>query len=103
MSPRGVALVEPLHVDIFHTNDMHGWVEAMARLRSYVRRRSAELEGRGHVVLFWDAGDALDRRYPVCSLTKGAAMAPVLNAMGYSLMTMGNDIMLTFGPKAMAD
>lgn len=95
--------MDTIHLDIFHTNDMHGRVEAMARLRSYVKRRSAELEGRGHIVLFWDAGDALDRRYPVCSLTKGAALGPVLNAMGYSLMVMGNDVLLTFGPKAMAE
>jgi 2',3'-cyclic-nucleotide 2'-phosphodiesterase (5'-nucleotidase family) len=93
----------PLYLDIFHTNDMHGRAQAMARLRSYVRRQTAELRGRGHAVLFWDAGDALDRRYSACSLTKGAAMAPVLNAMGYGLMTMGNDILLTFGPQAMAD
>jgi 2',3'-cyclic-nucleotide 2'-phosphodiesterase (5'-nucleotidase family) len=99
----GVKSVGILDLDLFHTNDIHGRLEAMARLRTQVRLRTSELEAEGHTVLFWDAGDALDRRYRACSLSKGAALAPVLNAMGYQLMTMGNDIFLTFGPDAMAD
>lgn len=95
--------MDRVQLSILHTNDMHGRAEAMARLRSYVRRRTAELEAEGQTVLFLDAGDALDRRFPVCALSKGAALAPVLNAMGYDLMTMGNDILLTYGPQAMAD
>jgi len=95
--------MDSVQLSIFHTNDMHGRAEAMARLRSFVRRRKAELEAEGQTVLFFDAGDALDRRFPECALSKGAALAPVLNAMGYDLMTMGNDILLTYGPRAMAD
>jgi 2',3'-cyclic-nucleotide 2'-phosphodiesterase (5'-nucleotidase family) len=93
--------MNPLRVTILHTNDMHGRVEAMARLSWLARRLRAEAEASGRTVFFWDAGDPLDRRYRACGLTKGAALAPVLNAMGYSLMTMGNDIALTYGPQAM--
>jgi len=31
----------PIHLTIFHTNDMHGRLEAMARLSSFPRRLTA--------------------------------------------------------------
>jgi 2',3'-cyclic-nucleotide 2'-phosphodiesterase (5'-nucleotidase family) len=92
----------PINITILHTNDMHGREQAMARLSHLARRLRAEAEARGEFAFLWDAGDPLDRRFPLCSMTKGSALAPVLNAMGYSLMTMGNDILLTYGPEAMA-
>jgi 2',3'-cyclic-nucleotide 2'-phosphodiesterase (5'-nucleotidase family) len=92
-----------LELTLLHTNDMHGRLEAMARLTSLARRTREAAQAEGRLVFFWDAGDALDRRYRECSLSKGAALGRVLNAMGYSLMTMGNDILLTHGPQAMAE
>ena len=93
---------EVVRVSIFHTNDMHGRLEAMARLSTYARRLRAEAEAQGRQVFFWDGGDAADRRVRVCSITKGAAFAPILNAMGYTLQAMGNAISLPYGPQAMA-
>ncbi len=93
---------QPLHLSIFHTNDMHGRLGAMARLSGYARRLRAEAEAQGRVTFFWDAGDAADRRVRLCSLTKGAAFSPILNAMGYTLQTMGNAVSLPYGPRAMA-
>lgn len=90
-----------MRLTIQHTNDMHGRAEAMARLSHLARRMRADAERRGDQVFFWDGGDPFDRRYRACSMTKGAALARVLNAMGYGLMTMGNDILLTYGPEAM--
>ncbi len=92
-----------MQVAIFHTNDMHGRVEAMARLSSFARRLRAEAEAAGKTVFFWDAGDAADRRFELCSASKGAAFQPVLTAMGYTLQTMGNDLALTYGPQVMAE
>lgn len=91
-----------MQLSIFHTNDMHGRLDAMARLSTFARRLRAEAEAEGQTVFFWDAGDAADRRVRLVSVTKGAAFAPILNAMGYTLQTMGNDIALTYGPQAMA-
>jgi len=93
---------EPVHLSIFHTNDMHGRLEAMARLSAFARRLRAEAEAQGRLVFFWDAGDAADRRVRFCSISKGAASSPILNAMGYTLQTMGNAISLPYGPQAMA-
>ncbi len=92
-----------MRVAIFHTNDMHGRMEAMARLSSFARRLRAEAEAAGQIVFFWDAGDAADRRYELCSATKGAAFQPVLAAMGYTLQTLGNDLALTYGPQVIAE
>lgn len=91
-----------VQLSIFHTNDMHARLDAMARLSSFARRLRAAAEAEGQPVFFWDAGDAADRRVRLVSITKGAAFPPILNAMGYTLQTMGNDIALTYGPQAMA-
>jgi 5'-nucleotidase len=93
----------PVYLSIFHTNDMHGRLEAMARLSGLARRLRAEAQARGRQVFFWDAGDAADRRVRVASISKGAAFSPILTAMGYTLQTMGNAISLPYGPQAMAD
>lgn len=90
-----------MNLSILHTNDMHARLDAMARLSAFARRLRAQAEARGDCVLFWDAGDAMDRRVRWVSLSKGSAFSPILNAMGYSLQTMGNDIALTYGPQAM--
>jgi 5'-nucleotidase len=80
---------------------MHGRLESMARLSTFARRLRADAEALGRRVFFWDAGDAADRRLRLCSLTKGAAFYPILNAMGYTLQAMGNAISLPYGPQAM--
>lgn len=91
-----------VQLSIFHTNDMHGHLDAMARLSAFARRLRAQAQAEGRTVFFWDAGDAADRRVRLVSITKGAAFSPILNAMGYTLQTMGNDIMLSYGPQTMA-
>jgi 5'-nucleotidase len=94
--------MEPLQISIFHTNDMHGRLEAISRLSSFARRLRAEAETEGRLTFFWDAGDAEDRRIKICSLSKGAAFQPIMNAMGYTLATVGNSVSLPYGPQAMA-
>ncbi|NIM96203.1 MAG: hypothetical protein GTO18_21100 [Anaerolineales bacterium] len=92
-----------LKITIFHTNDMHARMEAISRLSSFARRLRHEVEQEDRIVFLWDAGDAADRRERICSITKGAAFSPILNAMGYTLQTMGNAISLPYGPQAMAE
>ncbi len=95
--------MKSVKLTILHTNDMHGHLEGMARLSNRARRLRGAARAAGREVFLWDAGDALDRRNRLCSLSKGAAAARLLNAMGYDLMTMGNDILLTYGPQAMKE
>ncbi|MCK5316243.1 MAG: bifunctional metallophosphatase/5'-nucleotidase, partial [Anaerolineales bacterium] len=90
-----------INITIFHTNDMHGRLQEIARLSNFARRHRDEVQAEGRRVFFWDAGDAADRRLQLCSITKGAAFSQILNAMGYSLQTMGNAISLPYGPQTM--
>jgi 5'-nucleotidase len=92
-----------LSISIFHTNDMHGHLEEISRLSSFARRLREQARAEGKHTFLWDAGDAADRRIQICSATKGAAFQGILNAMGYSLQTMGNAISLPYGPQAMAE
>jgi 2',3'-cyclic-nucleotide 2'-phosphodiesterase (5'-nucleotidase family) len=93
----------PIQVSIFHTNDMHGRLDDMARLSTVARKLREEAQAEGRKTFLWDAGDAADRRVPFCSATKGAAFPLVMNAMGYSLQAMGNAISVTYGPQFMTD
>ena len=95
--------MDPIHLTIFHTNDMHARLDAMSRLSSLVRRMRDEAKAQGRLTFLWDAGDAADRRSRLCSITKGAGFADILNIMGYGLQTMGNAVALPYGPQAMAD
>jgi 5'-nucleotidase len=91
---------EKIGITILHTNDMHSHLEAMSRLSAFSRSLKHKLEAGGRRVFFFDAGDAADRRERFCSITKGAAFPPLLQAMGYDLQTLGNAISVTYGPQA---
>ena len=92
-----------MEISIFHTNDMHCHLDAMARLGTVARQLREEAEAQGRHVFFWDAGDAADRSEIICNATKGAAIPSILAAMGCSLQTMGNALLLTYGPQAMSE
>ncbi len=100
MKPKST-LENTIHLSIFHTNDMHSYLDNIARLSTYARELRRKAEEEGHITFLWDAGDAADRRIEICGVTKGAAFPPILNAMGYTLQAMGNAISITYGPQAM--
>jgi len=88
-----------MHLTILHTNDLHGRVDALARISTLagaIRRRMA---AEGHSVLLWDAGDAEDRTFPESDVTKGAAMMALLKAAGYDLAALGNAVVFSYGPQ----
>ncbi len=88
-----------LHITLFHTNDMHGNLDGMARLSTLCRRlRCLEMDA-GNSAIFMDAGDAADRKLEIVSNTKGAAFGQILNAMDYDVQALGNDLSLTYGPQ----
>ncbi len=91
---------ENIHLTILHTNDMHSHLEAMARLSSFARNLRRQLESEGRRVLFFDAGDAADRRVQFTGVTKGRAFPRILAAMGCDLQALGNAISVTYGPQA---
>ena len=86
---------------ILHTNDIHGHLTALARLTTVARAEHAAAAAAGRTVYRWDGGDAIDRRFEPCRLTRGASLPPVLAASGVTLQAVGNDIGLPYGMLAL--
>ncbi|HEM61490.1 MAG TPA: bifunctional metallophosphatase/5'-nucleotidase [Chloroflexi bacterium] len=87
---------------ILHTNDLHARIERLPFLSAMVRRIRAEVAALGGHTLLWDAGDAEDRILLESDVTKGAAIAAILNAMGYDAAALGNSAAPTYGPASVA-
>ena len=89
------AAAEPITIRVYHTNDVHGWI--MPRPDKFQTNRMiggaaalAALIGKETgPKLVLDAGDWWQGT-PEGSLTKGAAVAEVFNAVGYDAIVVGN-------------
>ena len=96
-------------IQLLWTNDTHGYfmpvyhaefdeVDSYAataategRIGGYAQIKTLvnKLKAKSKNVLFMDSGDTFDGS-PVAQMTRGEAVIPVLNAMGYDAMTPGN-------------
>lgn len=83
-----------------HSSDVHGCLEGLARLTTVARQEQVKVEAEGRLALRWDAGNAFDRRFEACRLTRGEALVPVLTASGVTVHTLGNDIGIAYGVSA---
>jgi 5'-nucleotidase len=90
------------HLTILHTNDLHARIEQLPFISAMVRRIRREVEGGGGHVLLWDAGDPEDRILLESDVTKGVAIATIMNAVGYNAAALGNSAAPTYGPKNVA-
>jgi len=88
---------------ILHTNDLHAHVEQLPLISAMVRRIREEVAGLGGHTLLWDAGDAEDRVLLESDVTKGAAIAHILSAVGYDAVALGNSAGVTYGPDNIAN
>ena len=86
---------EPIRLRVYHTNDIHGWI--MPRPDKFQTNRliggaaalAALIGQEAGPKLVLDAGDWWQGT-PEGSLTKGAAVADVFNAIGYDAIVIGN-------------
>src|SRR3989338_6650288 len=105
----GGANPEDRKIQLLWTNDTHGYfmpvyhaefeeVDSYAataategRIGGYAQIKTLvnNLKTKSKNVLFMDSGDTFDGS-PVAQMTRGEAVIPVLNAMGYDAMTPGN-------------
>ncbi len=86
---------------LLHTNDIHGRIEALARIATLVERvRSEEPEA---TVLYADVGDIEETTTRLSNLTKGVAMHRLLTAAGCAVACVGNAAWLRYGPQVLAD
>ncbi|MEG0217624.1 MAG: bifunctional UDP-sugar hydrolase/5'-nucleotidase [Raoultibacter sp.] len=75
-------------ITIFHTNDMHGYLQGNGAKVVGIDKVATLLKTTPDAILV-DAGDATQGA-PLASLTKGAAAIELMNAAGYSAMALGN-------------
>ncbi len=87
-----------MRVTILHTNDIHGRVEALARVATLVERIKTETP---HRVIYVDAGDVEETTTRLSNLTKGVAMHRLLSAAGCEASVVGNAVWLRYGPQVL--
>jgi len=90
-----------VQIAILHTNDLHGHVfpekvrnwsvrsGGYAVFASWVKKQREENESKGIPTILLDAGD-IYAGTPEGNLSRGAAMADLMNAVGYDAMAIGN-------------
>ena len=89
------AAAAPIVVHVYHTNDVHGWIMARPdKLHPDIQEGGsaalkAWIDKDAGPKLVLDAGDWWQGT-PEGSLTKGAAVAEVFNAVGYDAVELGN-------------
>ena len=86
---------------LLHTNDIHGRIDALARIATLVERIRADEPDA--VVIYADAGDIEETTTRISNLTKGVAMHRLLSAAGCRVACVGNAAWLRYGPQVLAD
>ena len=84
---------------LLHTNDVHGEIEALARVATLVERIRAESDCP---VVYVDAGDVEETTTWISNVTKGAAMHRLLSAAGCEAAAVGNASWLRYGPQVLS-
>jgi 2',3'-cyclic-nucleotide 2'-phosphodiesterase (5'-nucleotidase family) len=87
-----------VRLTLLHTNDLHGRIDALARIATLVEEIRAEAD---HPVLYVDAGDVEETTTRISSITKGAAMHRLLGAAGCQAATVGNAAWLRYGAQVL--
>jgi 2',3'-cyclic-nucleotide 2'-phosphodiesterase (5'-nucleotidase family) len=83
---------------VLHTNDVHGDIDALARVATLVERIRAETDCP---VVYVDAGDVEETTTWVSNVTKGAAMHRLLSAAGCEAAAVGNASWVRYGPQVL--
>jgi 2',3'-cyclic-nucleotide 2'-phosphodiesterase (5'-nucleotidase family) len=84
---------------LLHTNDVHGEIDALARIATLVERICAESDCP---VVYVDAGDVEETTTWISNVTSGAAMHRLLSAAGCAAAAVGNASWLRYGPQVLA-
>ena len=80
---------------VLHSNDIHGRVDALARIATLVER--ARAEAGDAAVLYVDAGDVEDTTERLSNLTKGVALHRLLRVAGCQAVAVGNGTVIRYG------
>ncbi|WP_018921863.1 bifunctional metallophosphatase/5'-nucleotidase [Salsuginibacillus kocurii] len=83
-------------VYIYHSNDLHSYLEQWPKVASYFKEREHVHRERHEDALFFDIGDHADRVHPVTEGTAGKSNVQLLNATPVHHVTIGNNEGITF-------
>ncbi len=81
--------LEDIH--IYHTNDLHSHFEHWTRISSFLQKRKDLHQRANEDVLLFDIGDHMDRWHPLTDATRGKRNTELLNEVGYTAVTIGNN------------
>ena len=81
--------METIH--ILHTNDIHSHLENWSRISDFLLTKKQQYQQQGDSVFLFDVGDAVDRVHPLTEATMGQANIALMNKIGYTAATIGNN------------
>jgi 5'-nucleotidase len=81
--------METIH--IFHTNDFHSHFEHWPRIEHFLLTKKEYHHTKGEEFFLFDVGDFIDRWHPYSEATKGRSNIELLNKIGYTAVTIGNN------------
>ncbi|CAM4152587.1 bifunctional metallophosphatase/5'-nucleotidase [Lederbergia lenta] len=84
-----MSVKETIH--IYHTNDYHSHFENWPRVAQFLKERKAYHEAMKEDVFIFDIGDFVDRWHPFTESTMGKGNIALLNDVGYTAVTIGNN------------
>lgn len=83
-------MIEQVH--IYHTNDIHSHFENWPKIRSFLQKEKSLHSNKEHDNFFlFDIGDHVDRWHPYTEGTIGKGNVQLLNELGYTAVTIGNN------------
>jgi 2',3'-cyclic-nucleotide 2'-phosphodiesterase (5'-nucleotidase family) len=86
---------------VLHSNDIHGRVDALARIATLVERARADADDAA--VLYVDAGDVEDTTERLSNLTKGVALHRLLRVAGCQAVAVGNGTVIRYGVEPLVE
>lgn len=78
-------------IHIYHTNDVHSHFNQWPKIKNFLRKKKKEHEAAGENVFIFDCGDFVDRWHPFTEGTMGKGNVKLLNEVGYTAVTIGNN------------
>jgi 2',3'-cyclic-nucleotide 2'-phosphodiesterase (5'-nucleotidase family) len=85
---------------ILHPNDIHGRVDALARLATVLDDERARADAPA---VYLDAGDVEETTYRLSNLTKGVAMHRLLRVAGCRAVAVGNGAVIRYGVEPLVE
>jgi 2',3'-cyclic-nucleotide 2'-phosphodiesterase (5'-nucleotidase family) len=82
-------MTETIH--IYHTNDIHSHFENWPKIHHFLQEKKTEHARDGEEVFLFDIGDHVDRWHPYTEATLGKGNIQLLNDLGYTAATIGNN------------